>query len=535
MKPTVPQRSVFWTLAGLYLATKVYGQEGLSIDVPVEVPLDASDEVDPDFLGLAFEQTAWVRYATDDAEGMNVFSNNLINAIYSRTGGKPIIRLGGTSPDYAKYLPGQQEPALPVSEQDNYQDIGGTTIGPSYWPIAKLFPNAKFMVQVPLATTNISETVAWAEAAVEGIGIDQIHSIQVGNEPDLYRDDFTGEGGMFLGPPDFQGKLNNETYIGNYTKYAAAIRDAIDLPDHFFTTFDVAAHVDTPWVSQWILDVETGFGLGIDADNIVKEVAHHFYQNHAGEAEDLESGLMTMNLTHTNLDYLKRHINWLKQNRPDVPFIINEIGNSLKVTNSYQYQARLGSALWAVDFYLYSLSIGVSRFNYQQIMHSGFDLWLPHASGGFPAQVFSNYYSQPFLADFVGSSGKTRVAKLDVVIGESVPNLAAYAAFEDGVVKRIAVANLGYWNRTSSTFDRPVASIRLDLALETDLLTVAHLGSPDGAGAGAETITYAGSQWTFESLGEEVKGIRNDTEEVVVENGGAVINVPASEAVIIYL
>jgi hypothetical protein len=80
-----------------------------------------------------------------------------------------------------------------------------------------------------------------------------------------------------------------------------------------------------------------------------------------------------------------------------------------------------------------------------------------------------------------------------------------------------------------------VASISLNLASESDSLTVAHLSSPDGAGAGAETITFAGSQWTFESLGEEVKGIRNDTEEVVVENGSAEVKVPASEAVIIYL
>ena len=524
-------------LVDLATAACLPRNDGIDVQVPPEVPDNASDEIDVDLLGLAFEQASWTRYALDDDGNTNQFTVNLMDSIYSRTGGKPIIRLGGTSPDYGRYLPGQEEPALPVAEQDNYQDIGGTTIGPSYWPIAKRFPEAKFMIQVPLATTNVSEAVAWAVAAVDAIGLNQIHSIQPGNEPDLYRDDFTGEGGQYLGPPDYQGTQSNESYVGNYTKYAAAIREAIDLPDHFFTAFDVAAHVDTPHVAQWLLSPEFCFPLGIDDDNIIKEVAHHYYQNHAGNAEDLEEGLMTMSLTHTNLDYLRPRIDWLRDNRPDLPFIINEIGNSLEPTNSYEYQARLGSALWAVDFYLYNLAIGVKRFNYQQIMHSGFDMWLPVASAGYEAQVFSNYYSHPFLGDFVGDLGETRVAKvqLDESAEKEHPNLAVYAAFEGGEARRLAVANLDYWNRTSSEHERPVARLNIETGDGVESVTVTHLSSPDGAGAPADTITYAGSQWTYESLGKEVKGVRNDTEEVQVEDGIAVVEVPSSQAAIIYL
>jgi hypothetical protein len=524
------------TLAATGLSASIpRDSHGLTVEVPSQIPQTVSDVVDRDFAGLAFEQSSWVRYALNDNGEKNEFSANLMDAIYSRTGGTPIIRLGGTSPDYGRYLPGQEEPALPVAEQDNYQDIGGTTIGPTYWPIAKNFPEAKYMIQVPLATTNISESVAWAKAAVEGIGLDQIHSIQPGNEPDLYRDDFTGEDGVYLGPPNYQGTLDNATYVGNYTKYAAAIREVIDLPDQFFTAFDVAAHTDDHSVAEWLLQPRECFGLGIDRDNIIKEVSHHYYQNHAGEAEDLEEGLMTMSVTHGNLDHLKPRINWLKDNRPDLPFIINEVGNSLEPKNKYQYQARLGSALWAVDFYLYSLSIGVHRFNYQQIMHSGFDLWLPVASAGYQPQVFANFYSQPFVADFIGRSGQTRVSKLEVGgAGDMCPNLAVYAAYEGTKARRLAIANLCYWNRTSSEGVRPIRKLTLKLD-DVDSVTVTHLSSPDGAGAGAETITYAGSQWSYESKGREDKGVRNDTEQVPVEDGHAVIDIPNSEAVIVYL
>lgn len=510
----------------------------LTLHLPSTVPTDASAPVDPDFPGLAFEQASWVRYALDDNGRTNQFTRNLMSAIYSRTGGRPIIRLGGTSPDYGRYLPGQQQPALPVSEQDNYQDIGGTTIGPSYWPIAKLFPEATYMVQVPLATANISESVAWAVSAVNGIGIEQIHSIQPGNEPDLYSNTFTGEGGRYLGPPNYQGTLGNETYVGNYTAYASAIREAVpEVRDagRFFTAFDVAAHVDDPAAASWLLSPEACFGLGIDEDGIVKEVSQHYYQNNAGSAADLAEGLMTLSLTHRNLDYMRPRIGWLRENRPEVPFIINEIGNSLKVTNSYEYQAVLGSALWALDFYMYALSIGVRRFNYQQIMHSGFDLWMPVDSAGQAPRVFANYYAMPYVADFAGSSG-ARVAKIEVEgAAESAPNLAAYAAFEGGRARRVAVANLDYWNRTSSAGDRPVAVINVGGLEGSGSVKVTKLGSPDGAGADGDTITYAGSVWSYESLGREVKGVRNDTETATVVDGVAQVRVASSEAVIIYI
>ncbi|KAI1502513.1 hypothetical protein F5X99DRAFT_378939 [Biscogniauxia marginata] len=98
------------------------------------------------------------------------------------------------------HLPGQQEPALPMAEQNNYQGVEHTTFGPSFWKLTENFPNATFMVQVPMATTNISETIAWAQSAIEAIGMENIHSIQPGNEANLYTDTdtYNGEGGIEL-------------------------------------------------------------------------------------------------------------------------------------------------------------------------------------------------------------------------------------------------------------------------------------------------------------------------------------------------
>ncbi|TGJ84548.1 hypothetical protein E0Z10_g4246 [Xylaria hypoxylon] len=503
-----------------------------SAQVPANVPAEASLEINPDFLGLAFEQASFIRYAEDDEGNVNGFSANLMHAIYSRTGGKPNIRLGGTSPDYGKYLPGQNEPALPVAEQDNYQDIGHTTIGSSYWRFTKNFPNAVYIIQVPLATMNISEPIAWVQSALDTIDENQVFSIQPGNEPDLYSNTFKGVNGIPLQPPDYQGNLNSETYVGNWTKYVSAIKDAVHSvrPGRFFSAFDTASS------RKDVLSVDTCFNLGIDADGIIKEVAGHYYQGNAGTAATLGSVLMNLTLTHTNLDEFRVRIDWLRANKPEIPFVLSEVGNSLQPKNTYEYQARLGSALWQVDFYLYSMAIGITRINYQQIMRrapwAGIKVMWFHGLKAPQVYASAKYIRiSPRAEDVDGDSGKTRVSQLSV----DASNVAAYAAYDDDALKRIAAVNMNYWNQTSSTEARGSVTLSFEVPDDVTEVTVYHLNSPAGAGAAADTITYGGSQWTYASLGKEVRNVRRDTETVAVSGGSASVTVGSSEAVLVWL
>ena len=116
-----------------------------TLTVPHSAPTDASEAVDRDFAGFAFEEASLPRYALDDEGNPNQFSRNLIAEVTRRTGGRPLIRLGGTSADYAKLLPDQADPALPVAGLNDFQDVGGTTIGPSYWDTCKVFDDALYI------------------------------------------------------------------------------------------------------------------------------------------------------------------------------------------------------------------------------------------------------------------------------------------------------------------------------------------------------------------------------------------------------
>lgn len=389
-----------------------------------------------------------------------------------------------------------------------------------------------------MAITDVDETVLWATTAVDALGLDVIYALEPGNEADLYP---SGD----LGPPTYQARQTNESYVGNFTAYAAAITDALGLTaaqQPYFQAFDTSAHFDG--ADAWVLDVPTGFDLGIDDDGIVQAVAHHYYQTDCClTAADLATGLMSHAAIAARLDLYRPAMAWLRAHKPAVPYVLSEIGNSLNPTHDYAYQAVLGSALWQVDMQLYALSIGVARFHFQQIMHSGFDLWLPQASVDSPAQVFASFYAQPFVADFVGRSGTTQVATVELLSEDdddtpSDLNIAAYVAFEEGgAPRRLALVNLDYWNSSSSTGPRAAANVSVSgLPAGVASVTVHQLSSPLGAGAGADSITYAGSQWTYESGGREVTGVRpGDSETLAVVDGQVYVSVNQSSAVLVHL
>lgn len=77
-----------------------------------------------------------------------------------------------------------------------------------------MLSDAEYMIQVPLVNTDINETVLWAQTAVAGIAADQLHSIEIGNEPDWYSATYAGTEGV-LGPPEWQTAFTNETYVSN--------------------------------------------------------------------------------------------------------------------------------------------------------------------------------------------------------------------------------------------------------------------------------------------------------------------------------
>lgn len=213
------------------------------------------------------------------------------------------------------------------------------------------------------------------------------------------------------------------------------------------------------------------------------------------------------------------------------------------------FSCGFGYTLWAVDFNLMAMSRGVSRvINLAGRPTAVRQFWVPDASGGkknpgpharapFPAALF--------VADFIGMGDDTAVANIDLDITER-PYLSAYGMYDaaGGDLLRVALVNMRVYNGTSATADRGsedftvavpdgVASVKVQ-RLHAGL-GVAAMGF-DYAGA-TGNVSWAGEQWSYKvdaGKGHYTTGSVEE-ETVTVSNGNAVVNVPNSEAVIVFI
>jgi hypothetical protein len=106
--------------------------------------------------------------------------------------------------DYALYVSDQVEPVFPEPNLLFDSNVTGTTFGPSFWPLTKNFASlqATWVPQISFAVNNQTQLVESAQAAVDGIGLENIESIELGNEPNFYPFPTAG-------PPEWVAALNN--------------------------------------------------------------------------------------------------------------------------------------------------------------------------------------------------------------------------------------------------------------------------------------------------------------------------------------
>ncbi|XXG98298.1 hypothetical protein Hte_004621 [Hypoxylon texense] len=494
-----------------------------TVSVSVNAPSDVSQKVDPSFPGFAFEQATFYNYSFDSQGNSNVFSQNLVNAILNRTGGTPLLRVGGTSGDAGNFSSTQQTPTNFPADEFGPQFHGNLTIGPSYFKAFKNWPGAKFEFMVPFKNTSHSHTLNWAEAGTKQIGIDNLCTLEIGNEPTFY--------------PWFS-KTNNtagvETYAERYPNLQDQLKQRIPSLDgkRVFQALDTAAN------DAEDLMAKPAFEMGLnDVASSIRQVGFHYYQGHPGPHtfDDLQ-GWIRHSVTVKNMSKFTPNIQYLQENHPEIGFAFTETGYNVGGGGG-DLGNNLATALWAVDFQLYGMTANVSRVSWQQILRGSLHMWRAvETKEGLPPAVAPNYYSQPFVADFIGKGGQTQVAPLDV--SDSDGTLVAYAAYESGKLARVAVLNLSLWTPQNCTAAGPPPHVGFTLeGLATSgakQARVHHLTAPDGALA-EDGLTYAGFQWTFENKGVEQR-VRNDSSVLDIDGEGTVtVPVRASSAVMIVL
>ena len=481
----------------------------ISLHVVERYPSLASAPVDPSYLGFAFEQASFYNYSFDENGNPNSFSQNLINSVLSRTDGKPILRVGGTSGDKGHYNASQSSITnLPATEFGPAFQPPYLSVGPDYFESFKNFPGAEYIFMVPLFHRNLNNTLEWTRQGLSAIG-DRLQALEIGNEPDLY------------------SWFSVSKYVNEFVRFKKAL--SARFPEYLGNR-TIYQGLDTSSGGAGNLPVSDALQAGINSTGGISQVGFHLYQDSdvpGAGLEWLQTNVANHSAVVEAMSVFVPNIESLRKHAPGTPFILSEVGNSLGSSDIMQRNI-LATALWNVDYQLHGMTIGVSRVNNQQIVTPGFQMWEPVASNFGTPLVRANFYSQPMVADFIGKTGTTRV--VEVATNDDL--LSAYVAYEDEKAARIAIVNLELW--TSANDTRPSTGFTLTgLPRSISTAKLNSLTSPEGAYANT-TLTWKGLQWTYESKGLEVR-IGEDSRQADVKNGTLNLSVNATSTVMIEL
>ncbi|KIX04936.1 uncharacterized protein Z518_05807 [Rhinocladiella mackenziei CBS 650.93] len=514
----------------------------ITVSPTPSLPTGTVPTVDPAFAGFAFEARSFWYYAGPDGKP-NKFSQNLVQAITNKTKTTPIIRVGGTSLDNSfGYDPNQEEPIIPPNSTSGIpRDL---TFGPSYLSAFANFPEARYILDVPFAKENHSNSLLFIEEASRIIGSEKIFAIELGNEVNLY------PGG------NRPGDWNISDYVSQWTKWTSDIDKSLNMTDKTkiwqaaaisaMTTNSLLPNFkpNNPWEIPSIFDQA---GLVKEAPRI-KSASIHYYQTKVDENTTLQSDIMNHTAITVGSKKISEAASYLNNLNDRIPLALAEVGSSLgNGSSNANLQAVLGSALWQADFMLQQMSIGVNKINSQSGVVFDFSLWSVNFST--PSQprndsVLAPFYGQIFAAEFIGSRGSVQVKELELKGVES-DVLSAYGSYESGKLAKVAVVNMQFWSGKSdcsssqSSSSRPVQNVVISVPANVKSAQFKTLTSPCGADAYAnEGITWGGMSWNTDEndgVGKQVMSDHESVRSVLATNRTIRVPVAASEAVMIYL
>ena len=134
-----------------------------------------------------------------------------------------------------------------------------------------------------------------------------------------------------------------------------------------------------------------------------------------------------------------------------LPFIISET-NSLSDVGTSGISDTFGAALWTLDYNLWCASQNISRVHMQQGTNFYYNAWQPIQTN-ISIGTKAPYYGSIAAAAMIGDTTTSEIRIANIPLTSSTE--AAYAAYANGSLARIAVINMQAYNATVPSQQRP--------------------------------------------------------------------------------
>ncbi|OTB01041.1 glycoside hydrolase family 79 protein, partial [Hypoxylon sp. CI-4A] len=490
-------------------------------------PPDISLPVDASYAGFGIEPSNLFSFM--GAAEPNSFTLNLFNNLASYAGKPPHIRLGGNTQDYMIYQEAQNE--WTWIENQNAAGQGQTKsdsmlIGPRFFEAANRLPNGTTVTWgLNLAyelDDHIEQITTMARLALSKCPNLNITSFEVGNEPDLY----TQNGFR-------SGQWGGQMYTQQWLERASAIHEQVLEPNgigsNFFEAAATASTIGTDFQIVNLMQFNIGTGAYLSGWN---QHDYYYYIGVSGYPVTLEH-LMELQTTEDQFEAWMEQVKQAQQT--PYPYALREMGvvgpiGLEGVTDVF------GTALWTLNFLLYTASIGVSSIGFHMTDNSNASAWQPVAMYNQPPHVRPLYYGVAAFDQIIGPSCGARIAQYQItdIPAEYTAYVRAYAIYEQDQLSSVVVVNGRLANSTQVS--KPSITIQLQLPGSYAGGRTAHLAYLTNAGADATSNT-TWNGLSFERTGDGTpKQISGDELTARVNaDGTASFSLRDSEAVAVSL
>ena len=466
----------------------------------------------------------------------NTFSNNLLNNLGNLTGTKPYIRVGGNTQDYALY-----NASLPVATNGTVNPVRSldypTTlyIGPSFFESYSTWPDTKFSHGFNLGNNHtegqetLRATVPLACAALQN---SKLYHWELGNEPDLFSTSAQGA----VRPSSW----NEATYVQQWLNGTRTIKSLLSQSCPNLTTSDSYSYLAPSFAgTNNHLNPITTWHAGLNVDQDIALISSHNYIGGATQpGVTLQGTLMNHSSTVASIAHQVNESALLAPNYSQ-PFILGET-NSLYNEGAPGLSNAFGAALWGFDFNLWCASQGIRRTHMHQGTNYRYAAWQPVDTNITTKGTKAPYYGSVAVAAMMGNESAAGIVQIANLVLPSEFE-AAYAAYVDGALARIAVVNLIEYNYTTNGTAPPPVREEATYSFgglagivgEGEMVGVQRLMA-NGSDA-ISGITWDGFSYNYElDEGRPVR-LANVTvgEQVPVVNGTVTVRLPYSSAAIL--
>ncbi|RJE21915.1 hypothetical protein PHISCL_05760 [Aspergillus sclerotialis] len=315
------------------------------------------------------------------------------------------------------------------------------SIGPSFFESYSTWPDTKFIHGFNLAhngskiNNDLLETIPVACKALDG----KLAYWELGNEPNNYKTAYQGA--------SRPSNWTTQDYVDEWLSRTSLIKKKLAKScPHLTNAKYIAPSTGLP---TGILNPVDVFKHGLKSHHNIALNSEHNYMGGADEpGVTLQKTLMNHTAVINSVENHLKVIRTLKAQNLDLPYIYGEM-NSLYNQGRPGLSNSFGAALWGVDFNLYSASQSIRRSHMHQGNNYRYASWQPEETNKTSIGTKAPYYGNVMVAAMLKGADDVRVATIPLP-GDTE---AAYAAFVDGQVARLAVINMKEYNYSTSDPD----------------------------------------------------------------------------------